>query len=140
MRDTILNKLKEDFLDHMTGASTSYTTSIINCVNGIADFDSISTYPTIGYILSSDDLPEQGLDNYRLRTLNIVIYGVQQISYDNFTPLYELIEDIEKFLMSTDWTYTNDTNLGNVEVFAGGIEKERAYFTIEIQVFYTQEK
>lgn len=138
MRETILNQLKIDFLSKLTSIN-GYSSDLIDCVHGVADFDSIEQYPTIGYMLSTDQKREEYLDSNRDRVLGIVVYGVQEIEYSNYSNLYSLIKDIELFLMSPNWTYTDNTELGNVEIYAGGIEKEKAYFTMEIQVFYTQE-
>jgi hypothetical protein len=137
MRESILNQLQIDFKNNFS-SNNGYKVDIIDCIQGVADFDSIEQYPTIGFVLNSDEILSEDLGMYRVRILNVIIYGVNEIEYNNVSPLYVLIEEIEKFLLSEHWTYNSNTNLGNVEIYAGGIDKLRGYFTLEIKVTYSQ--
>ena len=139
-RKTILEQIKKDLEDNLH-SSNNYKSDPTQIIEGITNFDDAIQRPVIAFMLTSDTIMDEdlGAEDGRERILNLLFYGYEDASYNNYGPLYDLIDDVEKFLMNTtDFTYTDQTLLGNVSLWTGGVDFNRAYFTLEVQVYYTQ--
>ena len=137
-RKTLLQILKKDLEDNLH-SSNGYVSDPTQIIEGITNFDEAIQRPVVAFMLTSDVLLDEDLDDERERILSILMYGYEDASYNNYSQLYDLIDDVEKFLMNTDhWTYAAQTLLGAVSLWTGGVDFNRAYFTLEIQVYYTQ--
>lgn len=145
-RQTILDTLKTDLKEKLNVAN-DYKSEPIDIIEGVAGFNNIVQRPIIGYTMVSDIINNEYMgdedasfdsDNERERILTIVLFGQEDVSYKSYDPLYNLIHDVEKFIISTDWTYHKTTMLGDVGFWIGEIDFNQAYFTVEIQVYYTQ--
>ena len=136
-RKTILNQLKKDLQDNLH-SSKGYNTDPVEIIEGIVSFDSVLQRPTVAYFMFSDNIIEEHLDNERERELNLLVYGYADVSLGDFDPIYDLADDIESFLYSTDWSYTDQSMLGTMNVIVGGIENDQAMCDLTIKIRYTQ--
>lgn len=138
-RNTIIKQLKTDIEDSIK-CSRGYDTDPVEVKLGVVNFDQFAQRPAIGYWMFSDTKDEEYLDDNRYRILNFIIYGYSESDgLGNFDSIYELANDVEKFLYSTDWTYTDDTLIGDIVVTVGGVDNERCMFDLVIQVQYIQD-
>ena len=136
-RKTILNQLKKDLQDNLH-SSKGYNTDPVEIIEGIVSFYSVLQRPTVAYFMFSDNIIEEHLDNERERELNLLVYGYADVSLGDFDPIYDLADDIESFLYSTDWSYTDQSMLGTMNVIVGGIENDQAMCDLTIKIRYTQ--
>jgi hypothetical protein len=137
-RSDIIKQLKTDINESMNIAN-GYKTDIVECRLGIVSFDQFAQRPAIGYWMYLDEKDEEHYDTTRLRWLNFYLYGyTDDENMTDYEKIYDFADDIETFLMSTDWTYTDNTLLGDVIVSIGGVEEGRAMFDLIIRVAYYQ--
>jgi len=138
-RNTIIKKLGDDIREKISSVN-GYDSDLSEVKLGIVSFDYFAQRPAIGYWMFMDTKDDEYLDDNRHRILNFIIYGYTDTDgLDGFDSIYNLANDIEKFLMSTDWTYTDCTLLGDIVVSVGGTDNQRCLFDLVIQVEYVQE-
>lgn len=135
-RKDILTQLKIDLQDHLH--SPDYKSDPKEIVHGIVSFDGVISRPVIAYFMPGDEVTEEYFENTRQRQMTVIIYGYADTSLNNFDPIYDLAEDIEKFLYSEHWTYTDRTLLGTIVIDTGGIENEKSAFDMEVRIIYDQ--
>jgi len=137
-RSTIIKKFKSD-LEEKFSIANGYKTDLVEVRLGIVSFDQFAQRPAIGYWMYLDEKDEENYDTTRLRWLNFYLYGyTDDENMTDYEKIYDFADDIENFLMSTDWTYTDSTLLGDVIVSIGGVEEGRAMFDLTIRVAYYQ--
>jgi len=138
-RSVIIKQLETDMVDSIK-SSRGYNSDLVEVKLGIVSFDYFAQRPSVGYWMFMDTKDDEYLDNDRHRMLNFIIYGYADTDgLDGYDPIYELADDVEKFLMSTDWTYTQDSLLGDIVVTVGGTDNQRCMFDLVFQVQYVQE-
>ena len=136
-RKQILDQLETDLKKIQT--NNGYETDPVEIIHGFALFDDGIQTPVICFILTSDTKDQEHLDINRFRTISIYLYGWTDVSFRNYEPIYNLAQDVETFLMSTDWTYTDDTLLGDVIISPIGTDNNRCAFEVFVEIKYCQE-
>jgi hypothetical protein len=138
-RMSIINQLKTDLEDKVKSVR-GYTHDLFEVNLGIYNFDYYSAYPAVAYWAYSDEKDEEYLDDNRHRLLNFLIYGYHDTDgLNDFDKIYELADDIEKFLMSTDWTHSNCTIIDETVITVGGVDNQRCMFDLRFSVQYLQD-
>jgi len=138
-RSDIIDAFKSDIEEKLT-PGRGYNTSIMEVILGIVNFDDFSARPALGYWAFSDEKDQEFMDDNRYRILNIVIYGYTDTDgLSGYESIYNFADDVEKFLMSSDWTYTCQTMLGEIVITVGGSDNQRCMFDLTIQVSYIQD-
>ena len=138
-RNTIIKKFGDDMRDHIKSIN-GYESDLVEVKLGIVSFDYFAQRPAVGYWMFTDTKDDEYLDDNRHRMLNFIIYGYTDTDgLDDFDPIYNLANDVEKFLMSTDWTYTDCSLLGDIVISVGGTDNQRSMFDLLMQVEYVQE-
>jgi len=138
-RSVIIKQLGSDMRDSVK-SSRGYESDLVEVKLGIQSFDYFAMRPAIGYWMFMDTKDEEYLDDNRYRMLNFIIYGYTDTDgLDEFDSIYQLADDVEKFLMSDDWTYTHSSLLGDITVTVGGTDNQRCMFDLVVQVQYVQE-
>ena len=136
MRNTILNKLKTDMEDYIK-SSRGYETDPVEVIRGIQMFEDISMKPAICFWCFRDESEGQFAGNDR-RILYIYIYGYADTDgYGDVDDVYDLASDVEYFLHN-DFTYENDTFVGNITIYEGGAQDPASMFELEIKIKYKQ--
>lgn len=143
-RIDIIKQFKED-LETKFVKGTSYTTDLITVILGPVAFTQVDPKPGLWYWVLEDELDSQMLDDQPYRILNFRVVGYSDdeevINYDN---ILNFAQDIEKFLMSEDWTYSSAPNkyqtvLGNISFAAGEVDQGHAQFSLNFSVHYYQD-
>ena len=138
-RMDIINQFKTDVVDSVK-SSRGYNTDPVEVILGIINFDDIAMRPVLGYWAYSDEKDDEFMDDERRRVLNFIIYGYTDTDgLGDYEAIYNFADDIERFIMSTDWTYTDCTLLQEITITVGGSDNERCMFDLNIQVQYIQE-
>jgi hypothetical protein len=136
-RKAILNQLKVDLSKIQSGRG--YFTDPVEIVHGIMGFDDFVQRPAISFVMIGDEKDQEYYDDNRLRNMSVYLYGFADVQLNNYDPIYDLAEDMETFLYSTDWTYTDNTLLGDVVITPGGTDNMRALCDTIIMIKYCQE-
>jgi hypothetical protein len=136
-RKTILNQLKEDL--GKIQSSRGYLTDPVEIAHGITSFDFFNQRPAISFVMIADEVTDEYYDDNRFREMSVYIYCFADVELNNYNPIYDLAEDIETFLYSNDWSYTDNTLLGDVIITPGGTDNMRAMCDTIVQVKYCQE-
>jgi len=137
-RKDIIIQFKTD-LDEKFSIANGYNTDLVEVVLGIVSFDQFAQRPALGYWMYLDEKDEENYNTTRLRWLNFYLYGYTDgENMTNYEKIYDFADDLEDFIMSSDWTYTNNTLLGDLIVTVGGVEEGRAMFDLIMKVAYYQ--
>ena len=134
-RNTILKQLKEDLTDKLN--SNNDYNSDPSIVQGVVEFMDVHQYPTVAFYMFRDTVRAENMDDNRERTMTILIYGYAETHLNNFDNIHNLAEDVETFLYSDHWTYSDMTLLGDAEFDTA--DNERSRFTLLINIEYTQD-
>ena len=138
-RMDIINQVKTDLVDKVKSAR-GYNSDLAEVILGIVSFDDLADRPAIGYWAFSDEKDDEYLDDNRHRMLNFILYGYTNTDgLGDYNSIYELADDIERFLMGSDWTYTDCTLLQEIVVTVGGTDNERCMFDLRFSVQYLQD-
>ena len=143
-RQTIFNQLKTDIINNIS-ILNGYNADIVEVINGIVDFDYFTVRPALGFHCWLDEIdPDKNRGGNRkaglIRWLHIYLYGYVDVALDNYDPVYDLADDIETFLHSTDWTYAEYTKLEeglSIEI-PPGTDNNRAMVEVMIKIAYRQ--
>ena len=137
-RKDIIQQFKKD-LETSMNIAHGYKTDAVEFKLGIVSFDSFAQRPALGYWMFLDEKDEENYDTTRLRWLNFYMYGyTDDENMTDYEAIYDFADDIEDFIYSTDWTYTDQTLTGDLIVTVGGVEEGRAMFDLIIRVAYYQ--
>jgi hypothetical protein len=137
-RKQILNQLHTD-LGVIDSTGGVYLSDVHEIIHGIVSFDQIMVRPAIAYFMTSDEVDQEYLDDQRYRRMYVTVYGYADTCLENFDGIYNLAEDVERFFYSNDWTYTNQTLLGDIEIMTGGDDNTKSLFIMEIVIQYSQD-
>lgn len=137
-RKDIIEQLKQDFEDNVKSAN-NYNSDPATIVIGVLDPQEFVQLPGVGFWIIEDVVDDDIMDNDILRTLNMIAYCyVDSDGYNVYDDLYNLIGDIEKFLYSSDFTYSSKTLLGNVLVSYGGTNEQVGTAVLNFSITYEQ--
>lgn len=138
-RKEILAAIKTDIEDHVDPAN-GYNYQPFEVIHGIVSFDDFAQKPSVGYFMVSDEKNTDyaGRED-AARIMTIYVYMYADTSLGNLDPIYDFCADIEKFFYSTDWTYTDQTLLGDINIIVGGVSNDKAMGDLIIQVHYQQQ-
>lgn len=137
-RKTIIEQIKID-VDNKLNSGEGYQSDLMGFRVGVFDATEFDLLPSAGLWLLEDLLEEDLMDETTFRRLNLIIYAyVDSDGLDSYTSMYNLIDDFEKFLYSSDSTYYENTFLGNVVITYGGTNEQIGMFVLNFSILYTQ--
>lgn len=134
IRNDILKQLKTDLSKIST--SRDYNTDPTEVRRGSYINEDFSIVPAISF-RCYDDRKKNLFGRTGIRWLHVYVYGYADTDgLENTDDIYELADDVEDFLYSTDWTYTDDTEVGDMIVIEGGIQDPHSTFQLEVRIKY----
>lgn len=136
-RQEIINNLYTDLSTMID--NNSFTGRVYDSRIGIFDPNEFSALPALGVWIIDDVVEDDLMSDDVFRRLNLIIYGyVNAESMDTYQNFYTLIDDVEKFLYSTNSRYYQNTYLGNVDITYGGSTEQTAMFVLNFSILYSQ--
>lgn len=130
-RSTILDTLKDE-LKEKIHRGNNYNSQISEVKHGIYMFEDVMVTPAVFFWCYRDEA-EGSFGNVEKRKLYIYMYGyLTPQSEGDLDSIYDLIDDLEYFLYN-DFTYTDDTFLGDINVY---ISDKTNVFEVELQIQY----
>ena len=137
-RKDIIVQFKTDVIDKLSIAN-GYKTDLVEVRLGIVSFDQFAQRPALGYWMYLDEKDTEHYDTTRLRWLNFYIYFyTDDENMTDYEQIYDFADDLEDFLMSSDWSYTDQSLLGDMIINIGGVEEGRAMGDLIMKVAYYQ--
>ena len=134
-RNTILNKLKTDMEDYIK-SSRGYHMDPVEVTRGIQMFEDIEMKPAICFWCYRDESTGQFSGGDR-RFLYVYIYGYCDTDgYGDVDDIHDLASDVEYFLFN-DFTYENDTLVGDFTIYEGGAQDTASFFELDIKIKYS---
>jgi hypothetical protein len=125
VRNTILNTLKSEMEDYIK-TSRGYNTDPVKVIRGVIIFEDVEQKPALSFWCFNEEN----------RFLHIYIYGFCDTDgYGDVDEIHKLLGDLEYFLYN-DFTYTDDTDIGDSIVYEGGVSDPVSEFRLEIRIRY----
>jgi len=133
-RNTILNALMTDMMDYLT-PSRGYNVDLGEVKRGIYYFEDVSIKPAVCFWCYRD-ASEGAFNHVDKRTLYIYMYGyTDNTGVEDVDEIHNLASDVEYFLYN-DFSYTNDTFVGDVVVYESGDNASGSMFELELRITY----
>jgi hypothetical protein len=130
-----LTQLKKDLSEKLSTAN-GYNTDLADVVHGELLPSEVIQTPIVCFITEGDNPDPDFMDNTQRALANVIIYGYVQ-STDDHKPLFDLVEDLIKFIDDKDdWTYTDDTLYGERTYRYGNklnLDKDMFFIMIQLQ-------
>lgn len=141
-RNTILTTLKDDIEKYIKPSIDPYKTSIAEVKRGIYSFDTIVNKPAVCFSMDNDTNEDDVFDTVgsnQVRFLNIYLYSyLDNDEMDKYDNIHALVRDVEYFL-DNDFTYSNNTTVGDIGVIEGGASAPCSFFDMEIKIIYKED-
>lgn len=137
-RKEILDQLILD-IENKLKISEGYQFEPTVVTMGITNFEDAESRPVISFFPFLDEVTDEFLGTEtRERILNILLYAYDDVNNNNYDRFFAFMQDVEKFINSTDWTYYDKTILGNINMVPSP-DNSRVMFDMVIQVYYYQD-
>jgi len=139
-RNDILTTLKTDLETSVTVAN-GYSCNLKEVFRGVYDVGETSVLPAVAFWNYEDSIVKNMLDNKRQRYLLILMQLYASNTGEGaITNIHDVVDDIERFLYSDHWTYTDDTLLGpSTQIWEGGNQFPNSLATFDFKILYFQE-
>lgn len=136
-RLNIIDAVKND-LQNKFNTANGYIDITKDVIVGIPDSNKFPQRPCLGIWPFNDSITQENIGGDRERQLHFVIYGYT----DKEDDIHALSEAVERFLYSTDFTYSNDIMLDEegVTFTTGGVTGivGLSMFDFRFRIYYTQ--
>jgi hypothetical protein len=136
-RKDIINTLIDDVHNNLHPGN-GFTLQPTKIYRGYFQFDEIKQTPALSFTITSDNKLENIIDEDReLRSLEISSYGYAKSNgAGDCSEIHDLLEDLETFLKSDNFTYHEAVNLGNATIYEGGISDPANIFQLDFSLVY----
>jgi len=137
-RKTILNQIKDDIVQYLT-VPNGYETTIQDVRIGMYVWEDFNLKPAVSFFCDVDEIEEYLMGREKIRLMNIRMFLWSHTDgLSNTTKIYDFAEDVENFLESSDFTYSDDVIIGDTEVYTGGVQDNAAVALVKFQIRYKQ--
>lgn len=138
-RKTILNDLKDE-LEINLNQTSGYDTTVLEVKSGIYLFEDFQMRPAISFWGYQDKVIEYLMGHNKIRKLYIYLYCFSDTDgITNTDNIYKLINDVEVFLASDQFTYSNEVTIDQTTIYPGGVQDQSSIGLIEFNINYNQE-
>lgn len=137
-RKIILETLKED-LEKNLSVANGYDTDIQDVRIGMYVYEDFNILPAISFYCDVDEIEDYIMGNSRVRLMNIDIWlWSRSDGISNTTGIYDLVNDVEKFLTSDHFTFSGDLIMGTAQIYTGGVQDQAQIGLLKLNVRYVQ--
>jgi hypothetical protein len=137
-RKTILNKIKDDIVQYLTVAN-GYETTIQDVRVGMYIWEDFNIKPAVSFYCDVDEIEAYEMGRSKIRLMNIEMWLWNRTDgVTNTTKIYDFAEDVENFLESSDFTYSDDVVMSDTEIYTGGVQDNAAIALVKFQIRYKQ--
>jgi hypothetical protein len=120
--------------------SRGYKHQPAQIVAGFYKWTDFIVKPAIGFSMAGDVPDEFSEAGQMIRWFKVFFYGYAQTDgAGNTNTIYEVLQDVEDFLSSTDFTYYNNTEIGDIDIREGGVSDPINFFLMETRIGYCVE-
>lgn len=142
VRKDILDNIESDLKDKIK-STRGYNITPVAVKRGVHKWNDFPVKPVIGFTMFRDEADEEALSGEIIRWISIYFYGYAETSglegTGNTDQIHDLAQDMEDFLMSSDFRYTEQTLIGDTEIKEGGVSDRVNAFLIEARISYCVE-
>lgn len=136
-KKVIVDKLKED-LEKKFNVANSYS-KVEEVKSGIFLWDDFLLKPAISFWAYKDMVEEYLMGRNRIMLLHFYLYCyLENDGVGGVGDIYEFSENVEKFLQSSNFTYSDDVIIGDSVIYTGGSQDRASICQIEFQVRYNK--
>jgi len=136
VRDT---KQDKRHMKRLKVLADKYEIKIFKIKRGEYHWKSVNNWPFVGIALQSDDIEERFHGGNETHTMDVRVYGqAKSDGIDNHDKIHALTRDVEYWLKH-DFSHSENTFVGKITMREGGdITEDRGFFSIAVQIRYTQ--
>jgi hypothetical protein len=135
----IANQILTDLKDKIK-VSRGYKTQPAKVVRGFYKWTDFILKPAIGFSMAGDIPDTESESGVVIRWFRVFFYGYASTDGAGKTDaIYDLLQDVEDFLMSADFTYYGNTEIGDIDIREGGVSDEINFFLMETRIAYCVE-
>jgi hypothetical protein len=137
-RKTIIDQLKSDLETKITVAN-GYNSDVVEVRPSVCMWEDLQLKPALSFWAYEDEIEDHLMGGIKLRILKINVYSYTNT--DGITDtnrIYDLVEDVENFLKSSDNTYRKETVMGKSVIYTGGVQDKAGIGRTEIHIKYKQ--
>jgi len=132
-RNTLVIDLIDEMKTEITTGNSNYKSGFVDILRGVYTEAEINNYPAL-CVSAFRDTIITSFSSSETRDISILLYGFA----DTTTDIYDLIHDVEYFLLN-DYSLSNETSFDVINIIeAQGEMTESSYFDIEIKIRYSQ--
>ena len=138
-RQDILDQILTDLQDKIK-VSRGYKQQPVDIKRGMHKWNDFPIKPVVCFTMFRDEADEESESGEIMRWLSVYFYGYAETDgIGNTDQIQELAQDVENFLMSTDFSYTSKTLIADTEIKEGGVSDPVNSFLIETKIAYCVE-
>jgi len=139
-RNTILNTIKDDLKKYLTVANGfSFTPHAVK--RGVYAYNDLQTrLPSLCFTFTQevpyeDDTYPKTYDDVDIKAMSIMFYGYAKANDAiDSDKIYDMVADLETFLQSSDFTYTEDLKINSIEVKEAGPSDTVLSFIMDVLI------
>lgn len=133
----IVDQLETDLNTKFTEAALY--NDIEEVKSGIFLWEDFNLYPSISFWAYEDIVEEYLMGRSRIMLLSFHLFCyAENDGIGGVGTIYEFCENIEKFLQSSDFTYSDDVIIGDSVIYTGGSQDRASIGRIKFQVRYNK--
>lgn len=137
-RKVIVDQIKVDLEENISVVS-GYETDLVEARCGIYVWEDFPLKPVISYWLYRDEIEEHLMGGAKIRLGNFYVYCYTNTDgLTDTSNIYNIVDDLEKFLKSSHNTFYEDTIIGDSNIYTGGSQDKAGLSITEMQIRYKQ--
>lgn len=139
-RNTILNKIKDELKTNIK-VTNGYSFTPVVVRRGVYSYSDLKNkVPALCFTFIQEAPYEDGkypttYDDIDTKAMSLMFYGFANTN-DGMSSdkIFEMVEDVENFLTSSNFTYNEDLKIDNIEVKEGGPNDLILTFLMEVRI------
>ena len=135
----IITQIENDLKDKIK-VSRGYKTEPAEIKRGFNKWTDFIVKPGIGFSMAGDEPDINSESGFIIRWFKVFFYGYAETDgAGNTDAIYNLLQDMEDFLMSSDFTYTGNVEILDIDIREGGASDQINFFLMETRIAYCVE-
>jgi len=140
-RNTILNTIQDELKKYITVAN-GFSCTPHTVRRGVYAFNDLQKrLPSVCFTFTQevpfeDETYPMTYDDTDIKAMSIMFYGYAKANdASDSDKIYDMVNDLEVFLQSTDFSYNEDLKINSIEIKEAGPSDKVLSFIIDVSIF-----